>query len=83
MDRLERVILRAYDLGALGATDEAVPLYTSHGWRPWRGPLAALTPEGLRDTPDEAGAVYVMETAAVPLDFDAQLVCDWRDGDVW
>jgi aminoglycoside 2'-N-acetyltransferase I len=82
MDHLERVIQRAYDLGALGATDEAIPLYTSHGWRPWRGPLAALTPDGLRETPDEAGAVYVLATAT-PIDLDARLACDWRDGDVW
>ena len=31
---------RAYDLGALGATDEAVPLYERHGWRAWEGPLS-------------------------------------------
>jgi aminoglycoside 2'-N-acetyltransferase I len=31
MDHVERVIHAAYDLGALGATDEAIPLYASHG----------------------------------------------------
>ena len=29
MDALERVVRNAYDLGALGATDEAVPFYTA------------------------------------------------------
>jgi aminoglycoside 2'-N-acetyltransferase I len=82
MTRLERVIQRAYDLGALGATDEAIPLYVRHGWRPWRGTLAALTPTGPAETPDEQGAVYVLE-AGTSLDLDAELACDWRDGDVW
>jgi aminoglycoside 2'-N-acetyltransferase I len=35
MAALERVIRRAYDLGALGATDDAVALYTGRGWRRW------------------------------------------------
>jgi hypothetical protein len=33
MDALERVIRGAYDLGALGATDEAIPSYEGRGWR--------------------------------------------------
>jgi aminoglycoside 2'-N-acetyltransferase I len=82
MEALERVIRGAYDLGALGATDEAVPLYTSRGWQRWRGPLSAITPTGTVRTPEEEGAVYVFEVA-VPLDLARALTCDWRDGDVW
>jgi aminoglycoside 2'-N-acetyltransferase I len=83
MGRVEGVVQRAYDLGALGATDEAIPLYVAHGWVRWRGPLAALTPNGTVPTPDEAGAVFVLATPAVQLDLDGDLTCDWRDGDVW
>ena len=50
MDALERVIRGAYDLGALGATDEAVALYAGRGWQQWRGPSSALTPNGIRRT---------------------------------
>jgi aminoglycoside 2'-N-acetyltransferase I len=82
MRALAGVIERAYDLGALGATDEAIPLYERLGWRRWAGPLYALTPDGLRRTADEDGAVFVLETA-VPLDLAGELACDWRDGDVW
>ena len=82
MDALERVIRDAYDLGALGATDEAVALYEAHGWRRWDGPLFALTPDGRIRTPEEDGAVYVLETT-VALDRSGELTCDWRDGDVW
>ena len=82
MDALERVVRNAYDLGALGATDEAVPLYTGRGWKLWEGPASALTPDGIRRTPDEDGAIYVLP-GAVPLDLAGELTCDWRGGDVW
>jgi aminoglycoside 2'-N-acetyltransferase I len=82
MGAVERVIRGAYDLGALGATDEAVALYTRRGWRQWRGPTSALTPDGVVRTKDEDGAIYVLPLA-VPLDLSGALMCDWRDGDVW
>jgi aminoglycoside 2'-N-acetyltransferase I len=82
MDALERVVRGAYDLGALGATDEAVALYEGRGWKLWQGPSSALTPDGLRRTPDEDGAIYVLP-GAVALDLAGELTCDWRDGDVW
>jgi aminoglycoside 2'-N-acetyltransferase I len=82
MEAVERVIRRAYEVGALGTTDEAIPLYTSHGWLPWQGETFALTPAGRVRTPDDDGAVYVLEVFA-PLDRAGELACDWRDGDVW
>jgi aminoglycoside 2'-N-acetyltransferase I len=82
MGALERVVRGGYDLGALGATDAAVPLYTGRGWVAWRGRLSALTPDGVVRTADEEGTVYVLPGAA-PLDLDGELMCDWRDGDVW
>ena len=72
----------AYDLLALGATDEGRGLYLSHGWVPWRGPLSALTPDGVLPTPDEEGYVLVLRGSS-PLDLDGELTCDWRDGDLW
>lgn len=82
MDTLERVVRGAYDLGALGATDEARDFYTGRGWRLWQGPTSALTPAGTRRTPDEDGAIYVLP-GATALDLAGELTCDWRDGDVW
>jgi aminoglycoside 2'-N-acetyltransferase I len=82
MDALERVLRGAYELGALGATDDAVRLYTAHGWKRWEGPTSALTPEGIVRTVDADGAVYVLPLST-PLDVTGALVCDWRDGDVW
>jgi len=82
MEALERVVRRAYDLGALSATSEAAGFYAARGWRPWPGPTCALTPAGVVRTEDEDGGVYVLEVA-FPLDLSGELTCDWRDGDVW
>jgi len=82
MDALERVLRGAYELGALGATDDAVRLYMAHGWKRWEGPTSALTPEGIMRTVDADGAVYVLPLST-PLDLTGALVCEWRDGDVW
>jgi aminoglycoside 2'-N-acetyltransferase I len=81
MTALERIIGAAYDLGALGSSDEGAGLYAAHGWRQWRGPLGTMTPTGTVATPEEQGWVYVLTDGR--LDLDGALVCDWRDGDVW
>ncbi len=82
MTELERVIRAAYDVGALGATDEAAALYVGRGWELWQGPLSALTPTGVQRTPEEDDCVYVLPVS-VPLVLSGELTCDWRDGDVW
>jgi aminoglycoside 2'-N-acetyltransferase I len=82
MAALERVVRGAYDLGALGATDAGAALYTGRGWKLWQGPSSALTPDGVRPTPDDDGAIYVLP-GAVALDLAGELTCDWRGGDVW
>jgi aminoglycoside 2'-N-acetyltransferase I len=82
MAPLERIIRAAYDVGALGATDEAIPFYESRGWRQWEGPTSALTPQGVVLTPDDGGGVYVLPVSA-RLDLAGELTCDWRDGDRW
>jgi aminoglycoside 2'-N-acetyltransferase I len=82
MAALERVIRAAYDVGGLGATEEAAEFYAARGWRRWEGPTSALTPAGIVRTEEEDGGIYVLP-AAVPLDLSGPLVCDWRDGHVW
>jgi aminoglycoside 2'-N-acetyltransferase I len=82
LEALERVIRRAYDLGALGASDEGALFYTARGWKLWRGPSSALTPAGIQRTPGDDGCIHVLELV-VPLDPGEEITCDWRDGDVW
>ena len=82
MDALETVVRGAYELGALGATDEAAAFYAARGWMLWPGPSSALTPSGIRRTEEDDGCIYVLPMQ-VPLDLSSELTCDWRDGDLW
>jgi aminoglycoside 2'-N-acetyltransferase I len=82
MEPLERIIRGAYELGALGASEAGAGFYAARGWRPWRGRTWALTPSGVVRTEQEDDDVYVMEVSGA-LDFDGDLTCDWREGDVW
>ena len=82
MSALERVVRGAYELGALGATDEAAGFYAARGWERWQGPTSALTPTGITRTEEEDGSIYVLPVT-VPLDLSGELTCDWRDGDLW
>ncbi|MDQ6846288.1 MAG: GNAT family N-acetyltransferase [Candidatus Dormibacteraeota bacterium] len=82
MEAVEEVIARAFELGALGATDDGLGFYTSRGWQSWRGVTSALTPTGVVRTPDEDGFILVLPVAG-GLDLDGEITCDWRGGDVW
>lgn len=80
----ERLIRGAYQLGALGSTEEATGFYAARGWRPWQGPTSALTPrDGVVPTPDADGWVYVYPVEGTALDLTGPLTCDWRDDEVW
>ena len=82
MAAIERVVRGAYELGALGASDEGAALYAARGWRRWQGQTFALTPQGIVRTAEEDDSIYVLPVS-VPLDLTGELTCDWRDGDVW
>ena len=77
------MIRGAYEVGALGATDEAIAALRAPRLARGAGPLSALTPDGVVPTPDEQGAVYVLPVGACRWTLEAQLMVDWRDGDVW
>jgi aminoglycoside 2'-N-acetyltransferase I len=82
MAALEPLARNAYELAALGATEEATAFYAGRGWRAWQGPTSALTPAGIVRTEEEDGWIYVLPLSA-QLDLHGELVCDWRDGDAW
>jgi aminoglycoside 2'-N-acetyltransferase I len=82
MSALERVVRSGYQLGALGASPDGARLYGSRGWQLWQGPSAALTPDGIRRTPDKDGSIYVLPVS-VPVDVSGELVCDWRHASLW
>jgi len=82
MASLERVVHDAYELGALGASDEGARFYASRGWLKWRGATWALTPSGTVRTAEEDDSVYVLPVSA-KLDLAGDLTCDYRDGELW
>ncbi|MFE2043302.1 GNAT family N-acetyltransferase [Streptomyces sp. NPDC059477] len=91
MGALEGVIDRAYDFGALSASDEGARLYAARGWRVWGGRICAAGPGGVVRLPEEEGTTYVWVPPRTPPgdpvgdvsgDPVGELVFDWRDGDV-
>ena len=82
LDAVEQVIRGAYQLGALSSAVRASSLYTSRGWLPWHGPTSVLAPTGPTRTPEADGTVFVLPVG-ISLDTSADLMCDWRAGDVW
>ena len=84
MGTAEEIVRSAYDLGGLGAGDDAAAFYRRRGWSSWSGPTWVLAPDGPRRTEGEDGGIFVLPTPTSPkLDFSAPLMCDWRPGDVW
>lgn len=84
MEALEVVVDRAYELGALSASDDGAALYRSRGWRLWRGRIEVLGPAGPVRLPDEEDSTYLRPAAgrALPEPVSGALFFDWRDGDV-
>ncbi len=80
---VEELARRAYELGALGATEAGAAFYAARGWLRWQGLTSALTPSGVVRTPDDDDAVFVLPLSFAPLDLHGRLVCDRRDGDLW
>lgn len=82
MEELERVIRGAYEIGALGTSDEGAGFYVARGWTLWTGTSSVIAPGGLERTEEEDGGIYVLPVSAA-LTPDGDLACDWRNGDVW
>ncbi|RAY11306.1 aminoglycoside 2'-N-acetyltransferase [Actinomadura craniellae] len=82
MDALERVVRNAYEVGALASSESAMGFYAARGWLPWRGPSSVLAPGGVERTEEDDDCIFVLPVAA-SLDTSGEIICDWRDGDVW
>ncbi|MCV7037833.1 aminoglycoside 2'-N-acetyltransferase [Mycolicibacterium moriokaense] len=86
MDAAEQVLRGAYQIGALSASPAGRRIYLGRGWLPWQGPTSVLAPAGVTRTPDDDNCLFVLPIALpdnAPLDTTAEIICDWRDGDVW
>jgi aminoglycoside 2'-N-acetyltransferase I len=82
MQRVGEIIAERFALGALSTSTHA--FYERHGWQRWRGPTFVDGPRGPERTADEDAGILVLRTPRSPdLDLGADIVCDWRSGDVW
>lgn len=72
--------IRGYDVGALSPAVH--PFYERLGWEHWRGPTAIRTEEGLLSTPDDE-IMILRTTRTPPLDLDAPISAEWREGELW
>ena len=82
MRRIGELIREECALGALSTGTHA--FYETLGWERWRGPTFVDGPNGRERTPGDDGDVMILRTPRSPrLDLDGEIVCDWRQGDVW
>lgn len=72
--------IEAFELAALSPFDAA--WYTRLGWERWHGSLFIRTDVGLVPTPDEEVMVLRLPRTP-PLDLDAPLSAEWREGELW
>ena len=79
---LEAAADERYEIAALSTTDAAAPFYSGRGWLAWQGPTAVERDGEVQRSPDDDGGVFVRPGTAV-VDLAGELICDWRDGDVW
>jgi aminoglycoside 2'-N-acetyltransferase I len=82
MGALEEIVVRAYAFGALSASADGARLYAARGWRAWGGHLCALGPDGVVRRAGEEGSTYVWPAPPGTADPGAELLLDWREGDV-
>jgi aminoglycoside 2'-N-acetyltransferase I len=82
MQEIGDIIRERYELGALSTGE--VSFYARLGWTLWRGPTAVRTAEGIERTPEDDGGIMILATSSTPpLNLDDEIVCEWREGDVW
>ena len=79
MKRLAADIV-GFDLGALSPADSGI--YARLGWVSWAGPLFIRSSGGLLPTPGE-GVMVLHLPGTPPLDLEAPLSAEWREGELW
>lgn len=72
--------IAGYDLGGLSPASRG--FYERLGWEMWRGPLAIRHGAELLPTPDE-GLLILRTRHTPPLDLDAAISAEWREGELW
>ena len=74
--------IRSFELGALCPNQDVIGLYRQLGWEAWQGPLFIRTERGLMPTADEVVLILRLPQTP-PLDLEASLSAEWREGELW
>jgi aminoglycoside 2'-N-acetyltransferase I len=74
-------LIQQYDIGALSPSEQA--FYARLGWVLWEGSLAYRQDAEVIETPEEEVMVYYLPKTPKSLNVKAQLIADWRPGEVW
>ncbi len=72
--------ITSYELGALSPSDPA--FYRRLGWEQWLGPLAVMSDEGVRPTPEDVAMILRLPDTPT-LDLHGTLTAPWRAGEIW
>ncbi len=70
-----------YELTALSPS--SVPFYERLGWELWPGPLFIRTETDMLPTPAEEQVMILRLPKTPPLDPNAPLSVEWREGELW
>jgi aminoglycoside 2'-N-acetyltransferase I len=80
--KLGEIIAHDYDIGVLSTGLHGV--YSALGWERWRGASYVQMPgERVRTTADDGGLMVLRTARSRLVDLGADIVADWRDGDIW
>ena len=73
--------IQDFEIGALSPSDHR--FYERFGWQLWRGPLFIRKDEGLLATPADEEVMILCLPMTAPLDLNAPLSAEWREGELW
>ena len=82
MDAAERIVRHAYELGALGSSEDGLAFYQSRGWLQWQGTASVISADGVYQTPEDAEYLFVLPVT-FDIDVTSDLACYSRPGDDW
>ncbi|GAP09476.1 predicted acetyltransferase [Bellilinea caldifistulae] len=73
--------IQDYELAALSPS--SVAFYERLGWELWHGPLFIRTQTDLLPSPDQEQVMILRLPKTPPLDLNAPLSAEWREGELW
>jgi aminoglycoside 2'-N-acetyltransferase I len=73
--------IQDYDLAALSPFN--VEYYSHLGWELWRGPLFIRQNGNLLTSPEDEEVMIYRLHKTPPLDLNASLLAEWREGELW